>query len=77
MRVSAAFLKSVCGLFSAVEVIVRQQKCFFLTDTSDRQKHGGWWGEERVGLNWLGGMCVCLHTAYNYLAASMHGLNHS
>lgn len=23
-----------------------------------------------------GGLCVCLHTAYNYLAASLHGLNH-
>lgn len=28
-------------------------------------------------MNWWGELCVCLHTAYNYLAAALHGLNHS
>lgn len=30
-----------------------------------------------VGYELVGRLCVCLHTAYNYLAASLHGLNHS
>lgn len=45
--------------------------CMFFFQIESKMKVVGWCYELVEGL------CICLHTAYNYLAAALHRVNHS